>query len=118
MAEADVLISMDAPVTNPNVFLPSKLVDYLGAGRPLLGITSLRGPSADLIRKAGGIVVGPLDTKGFADAIRTYVQECRSGALFRARAPSQTVGSAYEASTVAQQFRESLEEGMADRGRR
>ncbi len=60
----------------------------------------------------------PLDTEGIADAIRTYVQEYRAGALFRDRAPSQTVRSAYEASTVAQQFRESLEEAMADRGGR
>ena len=113
MVEADVLISMDAPA-DLNVFLPSKLVDYLGAGRALLGITPLRGPSADLIRKAGGIAVDPEDTEGIARAICTYVREYRAGTLLQNRAAGDALRSAYEVEPVARQFQALLEEAMSD----
>ena len=109
MKEAEVLILMDAPIIEPNVFLPCKLIDYLGAGRAILGITPLKGPSADLIRNIGGIVVDPRDIKGIANAIRTYVRECKEGILFQKRVPDNTLRSAYEVTTVARNFMEILE---------
>ena len=36
---ADLLVTIDAPTEEPSVFFPSKLVDYLGAAKPILGIT-------------------------------------------------------------------------------
>jgi hypothetical protein len=112
MVEADVLILVDSPVTDPNIFLRSALVDYLGAMRPLLGITPLRGPSADLIRKAGGLVAHPHDTEGIADAIRAYIQEYRANTLHRDRAPNRELRSAYEVTSVAQQFEAVIERSM------
>ena len=47
MANSDGLLVIDAPA-DISVFLPSKLIDYVGAGRPILGITP-RGTAADLI---------------------------------------------------------------------
>jgi hypothetical protein len=38
MAAADVLLTIEAPTRN-NVFFPSKLVDYLGARKPMFAIT-------------------------------------------------------------------------------
>lgn len=109
MKEAEVLILMDAPIIEPNVFLPCKLIDYLGAGRAILGITPLKGPSADLIRNIGGIVVDPRDIKGIANAIRTYVHECKEGILSQKRVPNNTLQSAYEVTKVARNFMEILE---------
>lgn len=57
MRAADALLVIDAPAAQ-SVFLPSKLVDYLGAARPLLGLTP-PGTSRDLILKAGGLVASP-----------------------------------------------------------
>ena len=108
MKEAEVLILMDAPIIDPNVFLPCKLVDYLGAGRAILGITPLEGPSADLIRNTGGIVVDPRDIKGIANAIRTCVREFQEGVLFQKRVPDETIKSTYEVTTVARNFIDKL----------
>jgi hypothetical protein len=57
MVTADALLLIDAP-TKFNVFFPSKLADYFGAGRPILGITPL-GTSAKIILQAGGWVADP-----------------------------------------------------------
>jgi hypothetical protein len=56
MRGADVLLSVDAKLTSTeeSVFLPSKLVDYLGAGRPVLALTPERGASARVIEETGG----------------------------------------------------------------
>lgn len=51
---ASALLVIDAPSEQPSVFLPSKLVEYIGARRPVWGITP-PGTSADLIAEwAGG----------------------------------------------------------------
>jgi len=51
---AAALLVIDAPSEQPSVFLPSKLVEYIGARRPVWGITPA-GTSADLIAEwAGG----------------------------------------------------------------
>ncbi len=104
MASSHVLISFDADADGSNVFLPSKLVDYLGANRPLLGITPPVGPSADLIQKANGLVVAPDDVDGIERALVTLVQEFRSGDLFRKRTPPQDVRASYDLGTVAPMF--------------
>src|SRR3546814_8955981 len=48
-AGADVLLLIDAPSGN-NVFLPSKLVDYLMMGKPVLGLTPPVGATATVLR--------------------------------------------------------------------
>ncbi len=52
--DADALLVIDADSDHPSVFLPSKLVEYIGVRRPVWGITP-PGTSADLIMEwAGG----------------------------------------------------------------
>ncbi|MBF0136816.1 MAG: hypothetical protein H7833_15865 [Magnetococcus sp. DMHC-1] len=65
MASADLLLVLDAPAQT-SVFLPSKLVDYIGAGRPILGLTP-PGAAATLIERLGGWVAPP-DNPGLAAA--------------------------------------------------
>ncbi len=68
MKTADVLLLIDAPM-DVNLFLPSKLIDYLGSGNTILGITPKVGASADVIRSVGGVVVPPEDIEGITEAV-------------------------------------------------
>ena len=71
MRSADVLINIDAPARR-SVFLPSKLIDYLGAGRPIVGL-SPPGTAADLIAALGGWVADPDDAAAGARALSRAV---------------------------------------------
>jgi hypothetical protein len=57
MSDADLLLVMDAPA-EISVFLPSKLIDYLGAGTPIMGIVP-PGTSASLLKRLGGTIADP-----------------------------------------------------------
>lgn len=67
MAESNLLLVIDAP-DDLSVFLPSKLVEYIGAGVPIMGIVP-PGASAALISALGGIVVDPRDANGIAKGL-------------------------------------------------
>ena len=81
MASADVLLLIDAPTPGPNPFLPSKLVDYLRFGKPILAVTPLVGTSADLVRAVNGIVVAPRDTIGLTTALDEILSKYAHGEL-------------------------------------
>ena len=72
MADADGLLVVDAPGTT-SPFLPSKLVDYVGAGRPIAALTP-EGPAADLTRRLGGPVADPTDARACAEALRAVAR--------------------------------------------
>lgn len=107
---ADLLLNIDAPAET-SVFLPSKLVDYIGAGRPIFGITP-PGAAAGLIGDLGGWTADPRDPSQIAAQLigaLTYVEQHRDtlwgNCEIRAR---------YEAGAVAAQFDQMVEE-LADR---
>ena len=62
MCEMDALVLIDAffSVEEDGLayspFLPCKMVDYLGAEKPIVGITMKDGPCADLLRASGNLV--------------------------------------------------------------
>lgn len=58
METLDMLLLFDAPMAPPSIYLPSKLVDYLGAKRPVFAITP-EGASSNLVREIGGWVADP-----------------------------------------------------------
>jgi glycosyltransferase involved in cell wall biosynthesis len=107
MSEADGLLVIDAPA-EISVFLPSKLIDYIGAGRPVLGITP-PGTAASLIQNLGGQVVDPSDSHAIGDALTNFID------LLKKR---RTVGfeiwgtpdvrSQFEVSRVAAAFKDML----------
>lgn len=51
MQDSDLLLLIDAPLKK-NIFFPSKLVDYIGARRPILGISS-PGPASRILSLFG-----------------------------------------------------------------
>ncbi|KUO96440.1 hypothetical protein ATW55_00950 [Ferroacidibacillus organovorans] len=60
MKKSHGLLLIDAPNdTGVNPFLASKLIDYIGAKRPILGITEERGTAANLLRQGGQYVASP-----------------------------------------------------------
>lgn len=100
MRSADVLLNIDAPFAH-SVFLPSKLVDYIGAERPIVGITP-PGTASRVIGALGGWVADPTDPEGIASVLAralTYVEYNRGVSW---GAPE--IRRSYAASTVAEQF--------------
>lgn len=91
MKSADVLVIIDAPEEG-DLFLPSKLIDYIGAVRPILGVTPLDGPAARLIGRCGGIVVAPQDYAGIAQGVLDMMK----GYLGRKYLPSEGFGQVYD----------------------
>jgi glycosyltransferase involved in cell wall biosynthesis len=105
-AGADVLVLIDAPAGD-SLFLPSKLIDYLPLGRPILGLTPPRGASADIIRRLGYPVVAPDDEGAIAAAIEALLDLKRTGLL----APSpvhDAVAAEYDITRTARAFAEIL----------
>lgn len=69
MSESDVLLVIDAPSAEASVFFPSKLADYIGANRPILGI-SPPGTTRRILRDLGQICRDPSETQAIAAALR------------------------------------------------
>jgi glycosyltransferase involved in cell wall biosynthesis len=70
MTAADGLLLFQA--SNCNHQIPAKLYEYLAAGRPVLALTDPAGDTAGILRRVGGGLVVPLDSR---DAIRTGLRE-------------------------------------------
>ncbi|MCA1816672.1 MAG: hypothetical protein LC746_09750 [Acidobacteria bacterium] len=102
MAEADGLLIIDAPA-DVSVFLPSKLIDYLGAARPVFGFTP-RGAARALIEGLGGWAADPADARAGADALKNFLEYLRA----RCRDPrpwgDADVRREYEATHLAGKF--------------
>lgn len=99
MRDADALLIIDAPFEH-NVFFPSKLVDYLGARRPIIALTP-PGTSADIVVAAGGRVIPPLTVESMADGLADAIASLREGVL---TGPREEVVARYEANRVAAVF--------------
>jgi len=52
MVESDCLITIDANFSN-SPFLPSKVIDYVGSKKPILGITPKGSPTEELLESVG-----------------------------------------------------------------
>jgi hypothetical protein len=85
MSEADLLLVMDAPA-EISVFLPSKLIDYLGAGTPIMGIVP-PGTSASLLKRLGGVAADPRRPGEVIDALGKAVAAIRRARAGGANAP-------------------------------
>ena len=57
MRESDCLVHIDAwfdVLENGSIFFAAKIADYLGAGKPILGITDPKCPAGKIITSSGG----------------------------------------------------------------
>jgi hypothetical protein len=108
MTSAAGLLVIDAPAAK-SVFLPSKLVDYIGAGRPILGITPL-GTTERVIGQLGGWVADPSDINEVQVALKSFLCFVREGLTKEQKWGKPEVRASYEASKVAKDFEKILGE--------
>ncbi len=80
-ARADVLLLIDKASDGPSLFLPSKLVDYLAFGKPILGLTPLAGASADLLRRLDCPMAPPDYPAAIAEAVAGLLDKWEAGGL-------------------------------------
>jgi hypothetical protein len=107
MGQADGLLVIDAPA-DLSVFLPSKLIDYMGAGRPILGLTPA-GTAATLIAKLGGWTADPRDALKVQETLLDFLAFLRKHAGGEQPPWGEpSVRRQYEAEQVAQSFIEIL----------
>lgn len=100
MKEADWLLHIDAnlqDVLDHNIFFAAKLADYIGAGKPIMGITMTEGPSADILRDLNTLIMSYS-----VDEIKSYLYLI----LYNHYAVTinQEVSEKYNAKTVANTF--------------
>jgi glycosyltransferase involved in cell wall biosynthesis len=105
MYDSDLLVLIDADVRQ-NLFLPSKLSDYVGADVPILGLVP-PGASCDLLRDLNASHFRPSDVRGISAELEQLVDRIRSGD----RAPnySRPELSKLDASSVAASFGEIIQ---------
>jgi hypothetical protein len=72
MSASDLLLVIDGP-DDLSVFLPSKLIDYLGARVPIFGIVP-QGASARLLTRLGSLIADPRDPEQVATGLRHSLQ--------------------------------------------
>ena len=73
LAAADICLVPLRDVPLFSSFIPSKMFEYLAAGKPVVG--ALAGEAAQILREAGAWVVPPADSEALAAAIRTLAAD-------------------------------------------
>lgn len=105
MDSADLLLIVDAAATR-SVFLPSKLVDYLGSGTPIAGITP-PGAAHDLIVRLGGFTANPMDHEATVDLLIRSIDNAemlRDSRNQGAKWGQESVRSEYDAKLIGRRF--------------
>ena len=109
---ADVLLVIDAPSRGPNLFLPSKLIDYLPLGKPILALTPSEGAAADLVHRLGYPTVDPSDPAAIATMLTSLIVGHEAGTL-SASAGHAAVSLAYDIRETTRALDEVLNEAVA-----
>ena len=110
--EASALLLIEAPSASDSVFLPSKLIDYIGARRPVWGITP-PGTAADVIAEWSGgshTCADPADTATLAGMLAAAIEglDCQPECY----GPDH-VALRYAASRVADRFKQYLRHAIS-----
>ena len=105
MYDADILLLIEADIRQ-NLFLPSKLSDYLGANTPIVGLVP-PGGSEDAVKKLGCWYARPSDINGIEKAIEGAVEHVISASS----SPwcDESVRESFSGSRVAVKYAEILE---------
>lgn len=81
LSGSDVVVLVEAECAE-GIFLPSKFVDYVQTGRPILALSPRVGTVADIISEhGGGIAVDGRSPRAVADAIATMYAHWQAGTL-------------------------------------
>jgi len=99
MSNSDLLLILDAPFTT-SVFFPSKLVDYIGAHKPIFAITP-KGSCHDILQAIGGLHASPDSISSISSGVEEAINKLREGSLI---SPSFGASKKYSNDYVAKQF--------------
>ncbi len=116
MVQSDLLLLIDAPAET-SVFLASKLIDYIGSGRPIFAITP-RGTAERVVRSLGGTSAAPNDPDAIAGELAKVIDSClhRRGITDGMSAYDPDLQRQFAAPAVAAQLRDCLTQALARRG--
>lgn len=78
MDQADVLVAVKFADALHNAQIPGKVFQYLGRGKPILGIMGECEAAEIILRSGLGVVVDPHDVEGIASAIAAYWRNRRA----------------------------------------
>ncbi len=106
IAAADICLVPLRDVPLFSTFIPSKIFEFLAAGRPVIG--AVTGEPATILKDAGADVVPPEQPKALADAIAQLAADpgCREELATRGRA---FVEAEFDRRGLAARYREHLE---------
>jgi glycosyltransferase involved in cell wall biosynthesis len=112
LAAADICLVPLRRVPLFTTFIPSKMFEYLAAGKAVIG--SVEGEAAQILRQAGAAVVPPEDSAALADAIRALAADPgrRAG---MSQAGRTFVERFYDRVALAREYRKILD--LAGNGR-
>jgi glycosyltransferase involved in cell wall biosynthesis len=105
LATADILLVTLRDVPLFATFIPSKMFEYLAAGRPVIG--AVTGEAAQILREAGAVVVPPGDSAALARAIRDLAGDPERRAVMAADGRAY-VERFFDRADLARQYRKIL----------
>jgi glycosyltransferase involved in cell wall biosynthesis len=105
LAAADICLVTLRDVPLFATFIPSKVFEYLAAGRPVIG--AVAGEAAQLLAEAGAIVVPPEDSAALAEAVRSLAADPARRAAMR-RQGRGYVEQFFDRAALAREYRKIL----------
>jgi glycosyltransferase involved in cell wall biosynthesis len=111
---ADVLLLVEAKMRE-GIFFPSKLSEYLGAGRPILALSPGAGVAADILAGSGTLRVEPDEPAAIADAVSRLWDDWRDGRL-QMRTPSERCRKQVSADAVVPLYIQAFAAAIERRG--
>jgi glycosyltransferase involved in cell wall biosynthesis len=106
LAAADICLVPLRDVPLFSSFIPSKMFEYLAAGKPVVG--ALAGEAAQILREAGAWVVPPGDSVALAESIRTLAADPERRQAM-GRQGRCYVEKYFDRGTLARQYRKLLD---------
>jgi glycosyltransferase involved in cell wall biosynthesis len=106
LAAADICLVPLRDVPLFGTFIPSKMFEYLAAGKAVIG--AVAGESAQILREAGAVVVAPGDSAALAEAIRELAASPQRRADMAARGRAY-VEQFFDRTALAREYRKILD---------
>jgi glycosyltransferase involved in cell wall biosynthesis len=112
LAAADICLVPLRDVPLFSSFIPSKMFEYLAAGKPV--VAALAGEAAQILREAGAWVVPPADSEALALAIRTLAADPKRRQAM-GRQGRYYVEKHFDRGALAQLYRKLLDASVGQR---